>query len=182
MNKRRALLASLFAVAALPRLPGAAATARLPGAELSDRWRSFVAEGADLDFDTTPLQKPHEAWRAELPADSYAVLFEEDTEERYTSPLNLEKRPGVYVCRACRLPLFTSEMKYDSGTGWPSFFTCIAGHLATKADYRIFIPRTEYHCVRCGGHQGHVFDDGPEPTGERWCNNGLALAFVPLKA
>jgi len=85
----------------------------------------------------------------------------------------------VFVCRACQLPLFTSEMKFESGTGWPSFFSSIPGHLATRRDFKIFIPRTEYHCVRCGGHQGHVFDDGPAPTHERWCNNGVALRFLP---
>lgn len=143
-----------------------------------DEWRTLLAPDAPIATDTTPLAKPHEAWRAELPADSYAVLFEEDTEPPFSSPLNLEKRPGVFVCRACRLPLFTSAMKYDSGTGWPSFFTAIPGHLATKTDLKILIPRTEYHCVKCGGHQGHVFDDGPAPSGQRWCNNGLALTFI----
>jgi peptide-methionine (R)-S-oxide reductase len=93
--------------------------------------------------------------------------------------LNEEKRPGVFVCTGCRLPLFTSAMKYDSGTGWPSFFTTIPGSLATKTDFKLIWPRTEYHCVRCGGHQGHVFNDGPPPTGQRWCNNGVALQFIP---
>jgi peptide-methionine (R)-S-oxide reductase len=93
--------------------------------------------------------------------------------------LNAEKRPGVFVCAGCNLPLFTSAMKYESGTGWPSFFTTIPGAFATKTDYRILLPRTEYHCIRCSGHQGHVFNDGPRPTGERWCNNGVALRFIP---
>jgi peptide-methionine (R)-S-oxide reductase len=89
-----------------------------------------------------------------------------------------EKRAGEYRCAGCQLPLFTSEMKYDSGTGWPSFFDAIEGHVETKTDYKMILPRTEYHCARCGGHQGHVFKDGPAPTGQRWCNNGDALVFV----
>ena len=109
------------------------------------------------------------------------MLRHEGTEHPFTSPLNSEKRPGVFVCAGCALPLFTSQMKYDSGTGWPSFFTLIPDRLATKQDLKMILPRTEYHCVRCGGHQGHVFDDGPPPTGLRYCNNGVALRFVPQK-
>ena len=85
----------------------------------------------------------------------------------------------VRVCAGCDLPVYTSAMKYESGTGWPSFFTTIAGVFESKTDYKMFLPRTEYHCKRCGGHHGHVFDDGPPPTGQRWCNNGVALRFVP---
>jgi peptide-methionine (R)-S-oxide reductase len=107
------------------------------------------------------------------------VLFEEGTERPWTSPLNTEKRPGTFVCAACNLPLFRSDMKFDSGTGWPSFFEVIPGHVDTRRDFKLVLPRTEYHCARCGGHQGHVFRDGPEPTGLRYCNNGVALRFVP---
>ena len=124
------------------------------------------------------LQKSHVEWRALLPPKAYEVLFEEDTERPFTSPLNDEKRNGTYVCAACFLPLFESSAKYDSGTGWPSFFRPIEGRLETKRDFSLIWPRTEYHCARCGGHQGHVFKDGPQPTGQRWCNNGLALQFV----
>ena len=124
------------------------------------------------------MKKSHAEWRALLPPKAYEVLFENDTEPPFTSPLNDEKRNGTYVCAACFLPLFESSAKYDSGTGWPSFFRPIEAHMATKRDFSLIWPRTEYHCTRCGGHQGHVFGDGPQPTGQRWCNNGLALHFV----
>lgn len=111
--------------------------------------------------------------------EQFHILREEGTEPPFSSPLNKEYRKGTYVCAGCDQPLFTSEMKFDSGTGWPSFFEAIPGAVATKTDFKLIWPRTEYHCARCGGHQGHVFDDGPKPTGKRWCNNGLALKFVP---
>ena len=126
-----------------------------------------------------PLTKSKSEWKTLLPAMSYRVLFEEDTERPGTSPLNKEKGAGTYVCAACYLPLFSSETKYDSGTGWPSFFDYLPGALGTRKDTRLIWPRTEYHCIRCSGHQGHVFDDGPKPTGLRYCNNGVALRFVP---
>ena len=124
------------------------------------------------------LEKPKAEWRELLPSDAYHVLFEEGTEPPGTSPLNGEKGRGAYVCAACCLPLFTSETKYESGTGWPSFYDSTPGHLETKRDFKHVLPRTEYHCARCGGHQGHVFKDGPRPTGKRYCNNGVALRFV----
>jgi peptide-methionine (R)-S-oxide reductase len=125
------------------------------------------------------LEKSKSEWRKLLAPDAYAVLFEERTEAPFTSPLDREKRQGTFVCAACYLPLFSSKAKFDSGTGWPSFTEPIAGRVATKRDFKLIWPRTEYHCVRCGGHQGHLFDDGPPPTKQRWCNNGVALKFVP---
>ena len=119
------------------------------------------------------------AWQAQAAAlVLYSQLREEDTERAGSSPLNAEKRPGIFACAGCGLPLFTSAMKYESGTGWPSFFTTIQGAFETKKDFFLIYPRTEYHCVRCGGHHGHLFDDGPEPTRQRWCNNGVALSFI----
>lgn len=127
----------------------------------------------------SPLKKPKTEWKALLPAEQYAVLFEEHTERPFTSPLNNEKRQGTFLCAACFLPLFDSARKYDSGTGWPSFWEVLPGAVVTKTDHLLVVPRTEYHCARCGGHQGHVFNDGPRPTGLRYCNNGVALLFVP---
>jgi peptide-methionine (R)-S-oxide reductase len=125
------------------------------------------------------LNKPLSEWRTLLPAEAYAVLFEESTERPRSSLLNNEKREGSFICAACYLPLFESTAKFESGTGWPSFYQPMKGHIDTKKDYKLIWPRTEYHCARCGGHQGHVFDDGPPPTGQRWCNNGVALQFIP---
>jgi peptide-methionine (R)-S-oxide reductase len=149
---------------------------------LQKNWKSFLPAGAQVPSPAEPLKLSKEEWRKRLPHAAYRVLREEDTERAGTSPLNGEKRPGVFVCAGCDLPLFTSEMKFESGTGWPSFFTTIPGVFETKKDFLLFVPRIEYHCKRCGGHHGHVFDDGPPPTNQRWCNNGLALKFVAKDA
>ncbi len=122
---------------------------------------------------------PDDEWRKRLDPEAYQVLRHEGTEYAGTSPLNEEKRPGTYVCAGCNTPLFKSEMKFNSGTGWPSFFTTLPGAFETSTDHKLLMPRTEYHCARCGGHHGHVFKDGPQPTGLRYCNNGVALKFVP---
>jgi peptide-methionine (R)-S-oxide reductase len=124
-------------------------------------------------------KKPRAGWREVVEAERYDVLFEEGTEPPGSSPLNREKRAGTYICAACHQPLFSSAAKYESGTGWPSFTAPIPDSIGTRRDFKLIWPRTEYHCARCGGHQGHVFPDGPAPTGQRWCNNGLAILFVP---
>jgi len=125
------------------------------------------------------IRKSNEEWKTVLTPEQFHILREEGTERAFSSPLNTEKRIGQYVCAGCALPLFTSDTKFDSGTGWPSFYSSLPGRVETKTDFKLIVPRTEYHCARCEGHQGHVFDDGPPPTGQRWCNNGLALKFIP---
>lgn len=150
---------------------------RLAG--LSALWVVSLHSAFSKESGKTPLSKSKSEWQALLPPKTYGVMFEEDTEPPGTSPLNAEKRDGTFVCAACALPLFDSKTKYESGTGWPSFWKPFPEAIATKTDYKLVVPRTEYHCARCGGHQGHVFDDGPKPTGMRYCNNGIALQFVP---
>jgi len=144
----------------------------------------FIASRAFGDDMSKPaaiekIVKSDAEWKALLTPGQYEILRREGTERPFSSALNDEKRRGQYVCAGCDLPLFTSDMKFDSGTGWPSFFTTLPGAVETKTDFKLIYPRKEYHCARCGGHQGHVFNDGPKPTGQRWCNNGLALKFIP---
>jgi peptide-methionine (R)-S-oxide reductase len=137
---------------------------------------------AEATSKVEPLLLDDAQWKQRLSPAQYHVLREEGTERAFTSPLNDEKRKGMFVCAGCELALFTTAMKFDSGTGWPSFFTTLPGAVVSKRDYRLFAPRMEYHCARCGGHQGHVFEDGPQPTGLRFCNNGVALKFMPVAA
>lgn len=132
----------------------------------------------DDTVDFSPLDRSKAEWRKLVSKNAYRVLFEEGTERPWSSPLNKEKRDGHYICAACYLPLFEAKTKFDSGTGWPSFYQAMEGRVGTSRDLKLYTPRTEYHCARCGGHQGHIFDDGPRPTGKRYCNNGVALAFV----
>ncbi|MEM6998792.1 MAG: peptide-methionine (R)-S-oxide reductase MsrB [Pseudomonadota bacterium] len=161
--KRRKLMFSLAALTT---------TALVTSANV---WAHLIDSGKKI----IKLDKSMKEWKSLLSADQYDILFEESTEAPGSSPLNNIKERGTYICAACFLPLFQSETKYDSGTGWPSFYQAIEGRVGTKLDLKLIWPRTEYHCIRCGGHQGHVFDDGPQPTGLRYCNNGLALEFVP---
>lgn len=146
---------------------------------MQKNWKALLADGIKVPLPSEPLKLSKEEWRKRLGAAQFNILREEGTERPGSSPLNNEKRPGVFVCAGCDLPLFTSAMKYESGTGWPSFFTTIPGVFGTSTDFKLVLPRTEYHCARCAGHHGHIFDDGPQPTGKRWCNNGVALKFIP---
>src|SRR5574340_154601 len=138
----------------------------------------LMAEQAVAAERIVKISKTDAEWKKLLTPEQYHVLRQEGTEKPYSSPLDREKRSGTFLCVACDLPLFPSRFKYDSGTGWPSFYDVLPGHVEIRTDYKLILPRTEYHCARCGGHQGHVFNDGPKPTGLRYCNNGVALKFV----
>jgi peptide-methionine (R)-S-oxide reductase len=134
------------------------------------------ANGASRSFE---FALSDSEWRKRLGPERYRILREAGTERPYSSPLNKEHRRGTFACAGCGLPLFSSTTKFDSGTGWPSFFRPLPNAIATRADHSLLMERTEVLCRRCGGHLGHVFDDGPRPTGLRYCMNGLALKFVP---
>jgi len=159
---RRIFISQIMGLAALPLLSG-----------------KTLANKIAQTTTIKKIIKTKKEWRKILTPKQYYILRDEGTEAPNSSKLNQEKRKGEYVCAGCALPLFKSAMKYESGTGWPSFFTTIPGALETKTDWKLILPRTEYHCARCDGHQGHVFKDGPKPTGKRWCNNGLGLKFIP---
>ncbi len=179
--KRRSLLSALFALPVVATSSGLLAATR-SGADieaLRSRWRDFLPGDFTAPSADDELALDESQWRARLDDAQFDVLRDDGTERRFSSPLNDEQRDGIFACAGCDLPLFSSPMKYDSGTGWPSFFTTIPDAVQTKRDYKYGWTRVEYHCARCGGHQGHVFDDGPAPTGERWCNNGVALRFLP---
>ena len=166
MNRRRFLsstIATLAGIGALGR----------PFAGQAQQAKAGKAEKIEK------ITKTPDEWRKVLTPAQFSVLREEGTERPFTSPLNNEKRKGTFVCAGCDLPLFDSKTKFESGTGWPSFFDVIPGRVETSTDHKLIMARTEYHCARCGGHHGHVFDDGPKPTGLRYCNNGVALKFVP---
>jgi peptide-methionine (R)-S-oxide reductase len=177
MMDRASFLKSLACASVAPM--ALAACSRSRSSPASGTAVSDTLDVHPLRTDIPPIDKTTEEWRSLLAEDVFHILFEAGTEPRGSSPLLEEKRTGTYICAACRLPLFSSKTKYDSGTGWPSFWAPLEGRVDTKKDTKLGYVRTEYHCKRCEGHQGHVFEDGPEPTGLRYCNNGLALTFVP---
>lgn len=153
-------------------------TAGVAGVALSVFARRSPASASEGDFE---VQLSEAEWKERLTPKQFAVLREEATERAFTSPLNEEKRKGMFHCAGCDLPVYSSETKFDSGTGWPSFWKAVDGSVGTKEDRSLFTTRTEVHCRRCGGHLGHIFDDGPPPTGMRHCINGVALTFQPAE-
>jgi peptide-methionine (R)-S-oxide reductase len=163
--KRRTFLRAGLAIAAMFTLPLAMQAGR-------ERKETMIPK----------IDKSESEWRQILTPEQFDVLRKSGTERPFSSTLNKQYGEGTYVCAGCDLALFESATKFDSGTGWPSFYAPIEGHTETSRDFKMVLPRTEYHCARCGGHQGHVFNDGPEPTGQRWCNNGVALKFIPANA
>jgi len=163
MNRRTLLLGAGGALAAV----------------LALRWTSDTDAAPAKTFE---IAKSDDEWRAQLTPAAYNVLRKHGTERPGSSPLNHEKRKGTFACAGCDLPLFSSDTKYESGTGWPSFWQPLPDAVGTSTDRSLLMTRTEVHCRRCGGHLGHVFDDGPKPTGKRYCMNGIALKFMPVSA
>lgn len=179
--KRRTFLQSLFAATGSTVFTLQAVAERV-AALPPEQIKTAIQQANQPMTKIEKLELSNTEWKKRLTPAQYSVLRDEGTERAFTSPLNDEKRKGVFHCAGCDLPVYTSEMKFDSGTGWPSFFTTLPGAFEKKTDFKLIYPRTEYHCARCGGHHGHIFSDGPQPTGQRWCNNGVALTFKPATA
>ena len=185
MFTRRQVLCTLCTLPALAqagaaRAEYAAGTSKQGVEMLQMQWRKYLAKGADVATDATPITLADDAWQKRLSPDAYRVLRHQGTEFPGSSPLLREKRDGVFVCAGCALPAYTSAMKFDSGTGWPSFVTSVPGSLDKGRGSKSVFVGLEVHCAKCGGHHGHIFDDGPAPLGDRWCINGVALRFIPL--
>lgn len=174
-RSRRDFLLTAAPLAFFPTTALAALNACSGDGAMSNKAEGTLQDGQGA---VRKLDKPEQEWQKVLSEGEYDVLFNEATERAGSSPLDSEKRAGTFVCAACYLPLFESTAKFESGTGWPSFSQPIGGRVETRRDFKLIWPRTEYHCARCGGHQGHIFNDGPNPTGKRYCNNGIALRFV----
>ncbi len=174
--KRRIFLATAFGASVMSFFGRAASAAGEPGA---DTVKIALQQANGSAPAITKLTLSDADWKKRLNQAQYRVLREEATDPPFSSSLNDEKRKGTFHCAGCDLPVYTSEMKFDSGTGWPSFFATLPGVFEKKRDFKLLYPRTEYHCAKCGGHHGHVFSDGPAPTNQRWCNNGSALVFKP---
>lgn len=171
---RRGTVTGLAAIALLPTAGCARTPSTQTESSMSDIKPVPLGE-SDVDWEKITDAE----WKERLTDKQYRILRKEGTEWAGSSDLNQEKREGTYICAGCYLPIFPSKYKYESGTGWPSFYDYAEGTLGFKTDYKLIYPRKEYHCIRCGGHQGHYFKDGPDPTGLRYCNNGAALLFVP---
>ncbi len=174
--KRRTFLQHLFAVTGASAI-ATQARAQSPRGVPAEQIRIALEQASQPMTKIEKLKLSDAEWKKRLSPAAYNVLRDDGTERAFTSALNEEKRKGIFHCAGCDLPVYTSEMKFESGTGWPSFFTTLPGAFEKKTDFKLIYPRTEYHCARCGGHHGHLFSDGPQPTGQRWCNNGAALTF-----
>lgn len=178
--KRRTFLSALVGVAGVSTLPNlVSAQHSSPTAPGGDKVKIALQQANGPMQKIEKLELSKDEWKKRLTPAQYNVLRDEGTERPDSSPLGAEKRKGVFHCAGCDLPVYSSEMKFESGTGWPSFYTTLPGAFEKKRDFKLIYPRTEYHCARCGGHHGHLFTDGPQPTGQRWCNNGAALVFKP---